>query len=135
MLQLKTLTFELFLLRITQFSSWNLLSPLHPHFLMCSCICPGAGASSPGCLCRARSLRPGLQLPSTRAGDQLTADSEGTGRPRICSQLAAASLSQNPLLGLLQSFQQPLNWGEEKKEMPCKREMDWFADRKGSPTC
>lgn len=58
-----------------------------------------------------------------RAWKQLTADSEGrASHPRISLQLAAASLSHNPLLGLLQSFQQTLS----EKKMSCK-DKDWLV--------
>lgn len=74
---------------------------------------------------RTRAAQPG-------AWKQLTADSEGrASHPRISLQLAAASLSHNPLLGLLQSFQQTLSG----KKMSCKIEIDWFGCRKGSSTC
>lgn len=74
----------------------------------------------------------GPQRSSTRACEQLTADSEGrASHPRISLQLAAASLSHNPLLGLLQSFQQTLS----EKKMSCKIKIDWFKRREGSPTC
>ena len=80
-----------------------------------------------------RAARPGdaAGRPSTGAWKQLTADSGDASHPRISLQLAAASRSHNPLLGLLQSFQQTLS----EKKMSWELKVDWSECRKGSPTC